>query len=153
MCVMLTFWVLCQLASKCFILTGRTKQVLPRTYLMQINQSYAIWCGTFNKFSSKFWFKKSDVYHMHVHFLVHAVDWSVLFIRSCGLSSASVRQTFLSGFFVIIQYTTFGRCNWCVSRAYSLSSPYMLYSDVSILAPRSRHVPDISVPPLTIYIW
>lgn len=62
-------------------------------------------------------------------------------------------ETFLLGFFVIIQYTTFGRCNWCVFGACSLSSPYMLYSDVSILAPRSKHVPDISVPPLTIYIW
>lgn len=102
--VMLTFWVLCQLASKCFKLTDHTQQVLPHSYLMQINQSYAI-IRYFQQILIKILVKKSDVYHMHVHLLVHAVNWSVLFIRTCGLSSTSARQTSLLCLVFLLLYS------------------------------------------------
>lgn len=148
-------WSFVSASSKCFKLTGRTQQMLPHTYLMQINQSYAIiWYQYFQQILIKFWLKKSDVYHMHVRFLVHAVNWSVLFIRTCGLSSASARQTsllclgFLLLYSALLLFSVIG-----VYLGTSLPSPYMLCSNVRILVLRSRHVPDISVPQLTIYIW
>lgn len=140
-------WSFVSASSKCFKLTGRTQQMLPHTYLMQINQY-------FQQILIKFWLKKSDVYHMHVRFLVHAVNWSVLFIRTCGLSSASARQTsllclgFLLLYSALLLFSVIG-----VYLGTSLPSPYMLCSNVRILVLRSRHVPDISVPQLTIYIW
>lgn len=153
--VMLTFGVLCQLALSVsetdWSYSANAPSYLPnadqsvlRNYLVPVLQQILI----------KFWLKKSDVYHMHVRFLVHAVNWSVLFIRTCGLSSASARQTsllclgFLLLYSALLLFSVIG-----VYLGTSLPSPYMLCSNVRILVLRSRHVPDISVPQLTIYIW